>query len=104
VATVGPNVVGKRLAEDEYLILAASTAVPEGALALYRKHWEIETLFAALKTRGFDVETTHLTRPERGTTQPGVRLEPSDEPAARTAVTRKEFRSILPVSVTLGLG
>ncbi len=34
-------------------------------LALYRKRWEIETLFAALKSRGFDPEATHLTKPDR---------------------------------------
>jgi hypothetical protein len=61
---VATCVVGKRLAEDEYVILATTTA-PEEALALYCRRWEIETLFAALKSRGFDLETTHLNRPER---------------------------------------
>lgn len=64
IGSVGADVVGKRLAEDEYLILA-TTAPPEEALWLYRRRWEIETLFAALKSRGFDLETTHLSRPER---------------------------------------
>jgi hypothetical protein len=31
---------------------------------LYRGRWSIETLFAALKSRGFDLET-HLTAPDR---------------------------------------
>jgi hypothetical protein len=69
VGGVRVNVVGKRLAEDEYLILATTTVpdttVPEETLAFYRRRWEIETLFGALKSRGFDLETTHLTRPER---------------------------------------
>jgi hypothetical protein len=64
VGAVGADVVGKRLAEDEYLILA-TTVPPKQALSLYRRRWEIETLFAALKSRGFDLETTHLTRPKR---------------------------------------
>ena len=34
-------------------------------LELYRKRWEIETLFAALKSRGFDLEATHMTNPDR---------------------------------------
>jgi hypothetical protein len=31
----------------------------------YAKREEIETLFAALKTRGFCLEQTHMTDPER---------------------------------------
>jgi len=64
IGAVGVNVVGKRLATGEYLILA-TTAPPKEALSVYRRRWEIETLFGALKSRGFDLETTHLTRPER---------------------------------------
>jgi hypothetical protein len=64
VGAVGADVVGKRLAEDDYLILA-TTVPPKQVLSLYRRRWEIETLFAALKSRGFDLETTHLTRPKR---------------------------------------
>ena len=61
------SVVGKRLhdKEDEFLILIASPGVAAGrALDLYRQRWEIETLFAAMKSKGFDLETTHMSRPE----------------------------------------
>jgi len=51
----------KRLASGELLILATNTA-PENALANYRNRWQIETLFAACKTRGFNFEDTHMTR------------------------------------------
>jgi hypothetical protein len=64
VGTIAVSVVGKRIAEDEYVILA-TTVAPEEALGLYRRRWEIETLFAALKSRGFDLEATHLSHPER---------------------------------------
>jgi hypothetical protein len=64
LGNVAVCVVGKRLTDDEYLILATTTA-PDEALQLYRRRWEIETLFAALKSRGFDLETTHLARPKR---------------------------------------
>jgi hypothetical protein len=37
----------------------------ETAVEDYARRWEIETLFAALKTRGFCLEQTHLTDPER---------------------------------------
>ncbi len=62
-------VVGLRLAKaakgiDDLLILVTNGR-PSQALALYAQRWQIETLFGALKTRGFDFEATHLTRPER---------------------------------------
>lgn len=57
-------VVGLRL-EDGSLLIIATTNHPEQALADYARRWEIETLFAALKKRGFRFEDTHLTEPER---------------------------------------
>lgn len=54
----------QRLSETEWLIVASSER-PHQALADYAQRWDIETLFAALKTRGFRFEDTHLTRPER---------------------------------------
>lgn len=35
------------------------------AVTLYLRRWEIETLFGCLKTRGFRLEDTHMTNPER---------------------------------------
>ena len=40
----------QKLARDGYLILATNAGAGE-ALRLYRRRWEIETLFAALKSR-----------------------------------------------------
>jgi hypothetical protein len=40
---------------------------------LYRQRWDIETLFAALKSRGFGLEATHLTEPDRIRKLLGVR-------------------------------
>lgn len=37
----------------------------EDAIGLYRRRWEIETLFGCLKTRGFRMEDTHITAPEK---------------------------------------
>ena len=64
VCGVGLHVVGMRLQNSEYLILATDSD-PEGALEDYAKQWEIETLFGCLKTRGFDFECTHVVEPER---------------------------------------
>jgi len=53
-----------RLDSGELLSLATDRK-PKTALARYRNRWKIETLFAALKTRGFDLEATHITAPKK---------------------------------------
>lgn len=57
-------VSGMRLASGEYLIVLAP-AYAEQAIADYARRWEIETLFGCLKSRGFRLEETHITEPER---------------------------------------
>lgn len=56
--------VALRLADGKFLIIATSDS-PEQAVADYARRWEIETLFAALKSRGFRFEDTHLKELER---------------------------------------
>lgn len=64
-------VFGRRLflsatrAPDGDLVVVASTVRAEKALLLYARRWGIETLFGALKRRGFNLEDTHLTQAER---------------------------------------
>ena len=53
-----------RLANGDLLVVATNTD-PKTALAKYRRRWDIETLFAACKSRGFNLEDTHLVHPER---------------------------------------
>lgn len=55
---------GCYLGEGEYLILVSAEYSPEPAVE-YKKRWGIETLFGALKSRGFNLEDTHLKDPER---------------------------------------
>lgn len=55
--------VMKRLGNDETLILATNTATPGRALRLYRQRWAIECLFADAKSRGLNIEDTHITDP-----------------------------------------
>lgn len=50
--------------ERDYLIVVSNTGVYE-ALEVYRLRWGIEVLFAALKSRGFNFEETHLIDRER---------------------------------------
>jgi hypothetical protein len=71
-AALAASVVVRRIAPpdssrpegDQFLILAIWGIDPEQASGLYRRRWEIETMFAALKSRGFDLEATDLTDPE----------------------------------------
>ncbi len=58
------RIVIKRLKNRELLVLAAN-AKPRAALHRYRARWRIECLFANLKSRGFDLEATHLTHPAK---------------------------------------
>lgn len=53
-----------RLEDGELLIVATQTR-PESAIADYAQRWGIETLFGIFKTRGFCLESTHLTDAER---------------------------------------
>ena len=58
------RIVILRLKGGELLIIA-SRSRPQHALKIYRQRWKIETLFAALKTRGFNLEATHMTDPAK---------------------------------------
>lgn len=55
---------GCRLKDGEYLILV-SPEFSEKPHEEYKKRWGIESLFGALKSRGFNLEDTHLKDPER---------------------------------------
>ncbi len=58
------RLVVMRLASGELLALACS-GNPRHALAAYRQRWTIETMFGNLKTKGFALEATHLTDPDK---------------------------------------
>ena len=54
----------RRLKDGNLLILASSFSAKR-ALAVYRLRWKIETLFGLLKTKGFNLEDTHMKDPKR---------------------------------------
>ncbi len=60
------RVLGNRLyiavtrAPDGELVVVATTSKVKKALERYAKRWGIETLFGALKRRGFNLEDTHV--------------------------------------------
>jgi hypothetical protein len=47
------------------LLIVVSPGYAHYAIEQYRTRWQIETLFGALKTRGFDMEATHMKKAER---------------------------------------
>ncbi len=57
-------VTGRKRADGELLILISNEPSPE-MIEEYRRRWQIETLFGCLKSRGFDLEETHLRESER---------------------------------------
>ena len=57
-------VAGRKRADGELLILISNEPAPE-MIGEYRRRWQIETLFGCLKSRGFDLEETHLRESER---------------------------------------
>ncbi len=52
-------VIGTLTEDGEYLLLV-TIKQPSRALIIYAQRWNIETLFAALKTRGFNLEETRM--------------------------------------------
>lgn len=48
---------------DEFLYLVSNRFHGKEALSLYRRRWGIEQVFSHFKTRGFDLETTHMSAP-----------------------------------------
>lgn len=55
----------KRIKRDEALIIATNLDDGGHALGLYRKRWGIECMFADAKTRGLNLEDTHITDPTK---------------------------------------
>ncbi|WP_234366635.1 IS4 family transposase [Francisella philomiragia] len=52
---------GARSSDGELLIIASNSNNIADLVSMYGIRWEIENLFQALKTRGFNFEDTHLT-------------------------------------------
>ena len=59
------RVAAKRIKGSELLIVASNLGEGVSSLNLYRKRWGIECLFADAKTRGLNIEDTHITDPDK---------------------------------------
>ena len=55
---------GTRNERDEHMLVITNDNY-QAAIPIYLRRWEIESLFQALKSRGFRFEDTHMTKPER---------------------------------------
>ena len=62
---VAVSLAGVRKADGDNVIVISSLKSADKALSNYCLRWQIETLFGCLKTRGFNLEETHVTAPER---------------------------------------
>ncbi len=54
-----------RPTHGERLLLITNRTDLQQVLEVYGQRWAIETTFACLKSRGFNLEDTHLTHPQR---------------------------------------
>jgi hypothetical protein len=57
-------VSAKRTIKNNLVVLAHSDDIKDPA-AYYKMRWEIESMFRTLKTGGFNLESTHITKPDR---------------------------------------
>lgn len=55
---------GSKNSREDLMILVTNQH-PKNAIACYLRRWEIETLFAALKTKGWRFEDTRIIEPQR---------------------------------------
>jgi transposase len=54
----------QKAGKTEYLIVASGEKSKD-IIEEYKVRWQIETMFGCLKSRGFNFEETHLTKPEK---------------------------------------
>lgn len=55
------NVAGKRLDKKQDYLIIITNGNAKLNIEEYRRRWKIETMFSSLKTRGFNLEDTHMT-------------------------------------------
>lgn len=59
------KLAGTRSSGDELVIVVASQKITENPLTNYRLRWLIELFFKSIKTKGFNLEETHVTASEK---------------------------------------
>jgi len=104
------HLVCHRSTKGELVLLATNRPDLEQVLAEYKNRWSIETAFGFLKSRGFELEETHVTHPQRIQLLLGVlsltllwALLVGLETAQRTPITLKKHGRKAISLVRLGL-
>ena len=59
------HVSAKRIRKGELLIVATNLENARHGFNLYRRRWAVECLFADARTRGLNIEDTHITHPDK---------------------------------------
>ncbi len=59
------HVSAKRIKKGELFIVVTDLENAKRGFNLYRRRWRIECLFADAKTRGLNIEDTHITDPNK---------------------------------------
>ncbi len=59
------HVSAKRIKKEELLIVATNLENARRGFNLYRRRWAVECLFADARTRGLNIEDTHITHPHK---------------------------------------
>jgi hypothetical protein len=55
-----------KIIKSDYVILIYSSEITKSeSVRLYKLRWEIESMFKAMKTQGFNIENTHITMIDR---------------------------------------
>lgn len=65
VRRIPVRLAAKRIKSGEWLIVLTNSPEPRRALQTYRKRWGVECLFGDAKSRGLNLEDTHLTDPDK---------------------------------------
>ena len=65
VSGVKLYIAAARSPKSGELLIVAGLEKPDSMVTDYAQRWAIEVLFGNLKSRGFDVEATHMTAPEK---------------------------------------
>jgi hypothetical protein len=86
------HIVIHRLHTGE-LLAVVTPHKPKHALDTYKKRLTIETLFGNLKTRGFDMEQTHMTAPDKISMLLGM-LALGVAAAAKTGIMASQLKTI----------
>ncbi len=59
------NVYLKKLEDGDFLFLIGTLKEPKHLGQVYRRRWTIETVFQSFKSRGFDLESSHIKHLDR---------------------------------------